>query len=90
MSTGVGLAECRTCAEPIRFVQLATGSKMPVNPKPDDRGNVAARQVGRDLVGRVLRRGDRQIPAGHDLYRPHFATCERPAKPKPAPDPGLF
>lgn len=90
MTSGVGLAECRTCAEPIRFVQLNTGSKMPVNPKPDDRGNVAAKQVDRDLVGRVLRRGDHQIPAGHQLYRPHFATCERPkAKPKPE-DPGLF
>lgn len=90
------LAECRACTLPIRFVTLTSGKKMPVNPKPNDRGNVATRLIAGELHGRVV--GPRSKPADHRevLYMAHFATCDgRPKKqptkaPAVEPEPSLF
>lgn len=88
------LAECRACTMPIRFVQLNTGKKVPVNPKPDPRGTVATRLIGGELHGRMIHADDPPTEV-EARYVVHFATCDkRPAKPPvktPAPpEPSLF
>lgn len=88
MSRGPGLAECNGCTLPIRFVSLNTGSSVPVNPKPDPAGTVAARLVAGRLHGRMIHADDPPTEA-EERYVVHFATCDN-RKPKvktPAPDP---
>ena len=99
MTTGLTpLAECRDCAEPIRFVRMIdTGKALPVNPKPGVIGTVAAHRMrgplGVQLEGFVMSAG-RSTKAYPLRFNPHAATCEatRPATPQPArePDPALF
>jgi len=90
------LAECRLCHLPIRFVKLDTGKALPVNPRPDERGNVAARLQGGRLVGFVISRDHRPGPLDPFRFYPHHATCEELEKnkkstpPPPEPDPALF
>lgn len=94
------LAECRDCAEPIRFVRMATtGRNMPVNPAPITDGTtnhtgVAAGLRGNTLHGYVITpdrlAGDPRFPY---RFTPHYATCEaKKSKPTPKPveDPALF
>lgn len=91
------LAECRDCAEPIRFVRMPSGRNMPVNPNPghDTRhGLVAAGLRAHTLTGYVITAdrlgGDPRYPY---RFTPHYVTCEAKKKhtpPTPAPDPGLF
>jgi hypothetical protein len=89
---GVPLAECRTCAEPIRFVRLDTGKAMPVNPLPDPRGNVTASVIMGRLAGFVISEEHQPRP-GAMRFVPHFATCEERKKkakadgPSPAEEP---
>lgn len=92
------LAECRDCAEPIRFVRmLDTGRAMPVNPKPSLTATVAAARtrgpLGIALEGFVITPG--RTTKAHPLrFTPHAATCgaRRPATTQPTPvsDPALF
>lgn len=87
------LSECRDCHEPIRFVKLDTGKVLPVNPKPNVEGNVAAHIAGNRLHGFVISRDHLAGPLDPYRFVAHFATCEarkKPAKPKPPPDPSLF
>lgn len=90
------LAECRECREPIRFVSLGAGRKIPVNPKPDPSGTVATRTIGGDLIGRVIGARSRPPMPREVLYRVHFATCEanptreKPTARAPAADAPLF
>lgn len=95
MSRRGRLAECRSCTLPIRFVQLGTGNKMPVNPKPNPAGNVATRLIGGQLHGRVVGARSRPAVPGEVLYMAHFATCDgrpkkQPAKAPAEPDAALF
>lgn len=96
------LAECRSCHDPIRFVQHdKTQRAIPVNPRPGREGNVVAQLVGGRLIGYVVS-ADRPASLTHPLrFVPHFATCpERghgdpaeqaaPKSPAPEPDPALF
>lgn len=67
--------KCSRCGYPVLWVELlGTGKKIPVNPGIDDLGTVVAQPIAGVLRGRIRRRGDK-IPAGHDLYLVHFATC---------------
>lgn len=91
------LAECRECADPIRFVRMTTsGRAMPVNPTPNpDRGTIAARLVGGELLGFVISKDHRPSPLDSFRFVPHYATCEAQQKPKsttptPAADVPLF
>lgn len=89
------LAECRDCHLPIRFVRITTtGSAMPVNPQPDERGNVAARITGGRLTGFVISNDHRPGPLDPLRFMPHHATCEakqRTSTTTPRPDdPALF
>lgn len=87
------LAECHSCHDPIRFVELDTGKAMPVQPMPHPTGNVCARVIAGRLYGFVISREKPARPSDL-LFRPHYATCSAvdrtPAKPKPEPHPALF
>ena len=73
--------KCKRCHAVLRFVEMATGSRMPVNPITDPAGNVVARPVrfgvGQVVYvdGRVLRAGE-TAPAGWTTFRSHFADCK--------------
>lgn len=69
------MSRARCCRRPVAWVLLSTGNRMPVDPVPDERGNVAARLVGRRLEGRVLKK-DEPAPEGWQRYMPHQALCE--------------
>lgn len=75
------MATCRKCYQPIIFVEVFSkrreqNSNMPVDPRPDPKGNVAVLRdpVDRRLRGRVLGRGS-EPGRGEVLYMPHKATC---------------
>lgn len=67
--------ECRGCHEPIRFVRLDTGKPIPVNPRPNPEGNVAARLSGGRLYGFVISKDKRPGAGDPFRFRPHQATC---------------
>lgn len=84
----IRLAECRDCHEPIRFVRLNTGSLIPVNPRENPSGSVAASINAMGLVGFVISKDHRPGPLTPYRFMPHAATCsERKPEPKAAPDP---
>lgn len=88
----IRLAECRDCGQPIRFVRLSTGRLIPINPRENPEGNVAASITGHQLIGFVISKDHRPGPLTPYRFLPHAATCteRRPSKPPTAPDPALF
>lgn len=88
--------ECRDCHNPIRFVTMPTGRRLPVNPKPGNTGTVAARLAGHDLQGYVISTDHPADPRYPLRFRPHFASCEardhttHPAPTETPADPALF
>jgi hypothetical protein len=90
---------CKRCGRWIAWVATSTGNRMPLDPEPNEAGNVfvVARHDG--PLGTVARK-DKPRPPGV-AFVPHFATCpelnkgrkpkaEKPAKPpKPEPPPAL-
>jgi hypothetical protein len=69
---------CRSCGRPIRWVQLPSGKRMPLDALPpvDGRGNVFVHSDGRR--GLVLKEREiaEQPPAVRKrLYLSHFASC---------------
>ena len=90
-----GLAECRDCHEPIRFVRMTvSGRAMPVNPAPNPEGIVAARLRGPSLTGHVISAEHPHTDAYPYRFTPHWYSCTRRPAPAPAPppdpQPGLF
>lgn len=80
------LSECKDCHLPIRFVWIVTtGRAMPVNPQPDERGNVAAHIAGGRVCGFVISQDRRPGPLDPLRFMPHAATCEARQKPQPKP-----
>lgn len=73
--------ECKRCRAVLRFVEMATGSRMPVNPIADPAGNIAARPIrfGAGKVvyvdGYTLRAGE-TAREGWVTFRPHWADCK--------------
>jgi hypothetical protein len=68
----VTASRCRKCGAFIRWVELDTGKRMPLDLNPDDaKGNVAL------LGGRwhVLTRQEQGTLVGYSRFRPHFSTC---------------
>lgn len=88
----IPLAECRDCHDPIRFVRLNTGSLIPVNPRENPAGNVAASITGMGLVGFVISKDHRPGPLTPYRFMPHAATCSErtPSNPPTPADPALF
>lgn len=76
-------AVCDSCNTKILFIVCMNNAgrkpkRMPLNPEPDEAGNVAVRVDGTGTrIGRVLGKGQKALP-GEVLYTPHFATCKRP------------
>lgn len=75
-------AACRSCNDPIIFVVVANNAgrkpaRMPLNPEPDETGNVAVLTTSSGgKAGRVLTKD--QQPAPYEvLYQSHFATCPK-------------
>ena len=64
------------CGQAVVFVTMTASKKlMPVDPVPDEGGNVYARLVGGRLAGHV-RTKDEALPDGWRVYMPHWRTCE--------------
>jgi hypothetical protein len=89
------MSKCRDCSVAIKFVRIAPkGRMMPIDPVPDEDGNVVARLVGGSLAGHVLTKGE-EVPEGWQRYMPHAATCAvrnrgRRGVPSPRQAPTLF
>jgi hypothetical protein len=71
-----------------------TGKALPVDPIPDDEGNVCARAIGGGrLVGYVISEAH-PAERGYTRFAAHFATCpsrvKAPKPPAPEPAPTLF
>lgn len=78
---------CRVCKAPIMWArtvasETGTGGKaMPLDPEPNDEGNVAVRQTGpHTYVARVLKDGESHDTYAEKLHMPHFATCAGSAR----------
>lgn len=71
-----GPTSCSRCMAPLRWVDMASGKRLPVEAVPmPQTGNVAARKLGSRLVaGYVLRDGETPRP-GFLVYRSHFLDC---------------
>ena len=80
-------SSCGTCKAPILWArtvasETGTGGKpMPLDPEPNDKGNVAVRQTGPGrYVARVLKDGESHDTYAEKLHMPHFATCAGSAR----------
>lgn len=73
---------CRSCWAVLRFITLTSGSKLAVNPVPNQgRATHAARKAAKGYIdGVVLARGE-SIPPGYDGFRVHAADCSKPGAP---------
>lgn len=85
------MTDCAECCDPIVFAILNTGRRIPLNPLPDPRGNVAVRKIGANLHGYVLTKDTTPDPLFLRMM-PHFATCEarRNRETAPPADAPLF
>lgn len=87
---------CRDCSATMRWVKMRSGAAMPVEPIPDDRGNIAALKGsnGQYLDGQVIKpetdRAELRF-RGLTVFMPHKAVCGggRPVRPR-QDQPGLF
>jgi len=70
------MAACREkCGRSIVFVRMTeTGKNLPVDPVPDEGGNVYAHPVHGRLFGHVRTAGE-PLPDGWQIYMPHVRTC---------------
>lgn len=91
---------CRACGAAVKWVKTRQGKALPVEPAPDNNGNVVAMRTSRGTFvdGHVIPVGQ-PIPDGYTRFYPHFSSCSapnlpgRPRKPRPrppAPEPTLF
>lgn len=76
------MSACRTCTFPIKFVRMReSGKAMPIDPVPDDTGNIACTPAGREYVdGHYLAAGE-QLAQGEVRMMQHWYTCDDPSKP---------
>lgn len=84
------IGTCRICHEPIRFVHLANGRRIPVevDPVPDGRLATDPTPVGGAYVGGEFLM-PRQPAYGSERWRPHSDVC-RQRKGRHAPPPELM
>lgn len=82
------LARCAGCGKPVLWTVTAAGQRMPVDPRPDERGNQACYRDGpRAWRSRSLDGTGALPPAAWEhRYMPHAATC----KPRPKPTPAVL
>lgn len=81
------MSGCRQCGLDVLWALTKTGAKMPVDPEPNEGGNVA---VYRDHLGQLRARVVMVGAPIEDYERramPHIATCVKKAPtPKPMPE----
>lgn len=67
-------AECRSCKDPILWVEWPSGKKMPVDYKPDPSGSVVLthRKAENKLLAAKF---NAQQDKGRNRYACHFDTC---------------
>lgn len=63
------MSDCRLCNKALRWARTANGKPMPLDPEPNDDGNVTLNEAGVATV-----HGDGTSIDGV-RYMPHFATC---------------
>ncbi len=71
-----GPSVCPRCMATLRWVDMASGKRIPVEAVPMPRtGNIAARPLGSRLAaGYQLHPGETPKP-GFNVYRNHYADC---------------
>lgn len=69
------MANCKSCGEPVAWVTMQSGKKMPLDPLPQEDGNIEI--VG--ATGRVVPRSEAERREGM-LYRSHYASCPDASK----------
>lgn len=81
--------KCHDCGTSIHFVRMRGGNAMPVDPVPDERGNVIALKVGTGkYIDGYVSNPPGEIPTGCVRLMPHFASCSHPKHlPKGSPRP---
>lgn len=95
MTGPLATVPCKRCGRRISWVATAK-SRMPVDPNPDETGNVFVSMRNGTPYGVVATKQDPRPPGV--AFVPHFATCpvlnkgrksavEKPAKPPPPPPP---
>lgn len=60
---------CRSCSARVRWVRTKAGKPMPLDPEPNEAGNVTLDEAGVATVHSP------QSDAEGVRYMPHFATC---------------
>lgn len=65
---------CRSCRQPIWWVWMPSGKRMPVDRAPAPAGTVRIWQAGDRLAGDVVPAA-RRASCDEPLYLSHFATC---------------
>lgn len=93
-----GLGRCRGCGRPVRWATTQAERQMPLDPEPDQNGNVVARLGDSQTWYARIPTTDRPQAPTERRFMPHVATCPSPplprapqrppapAKAKPPPD----
>lgn len=70
--------ECRSCGQPVRWVETVNGKRMPLDPLPcKSRGNVELRSSGAKVLAFVHSPSSVPVQTERRVYRAHAATCPR-------------
>ena len=67
---------CRGCQATVRWIEMESGKRFPVDPVPTPRtGSVAARLVGDRYVSGYVVTLRRPLRDGFTLFDPHYRVC---------------
>ena len=70
--------ECRSCGQPVRWVETVNGKRMPLDPLPcESKGNIELRSSGPRLLAFVHSPAAVPVQTERRVYRSHYATCPR-------------
>ena len=77
-----GLGRCRGCSRPVRWATTQAERQMPLDPEPDQNGNVVARLGdSQTWYARIPTTESPQAPTER-RFMPHVATCPSPPLPR--------
>ena len=74
MSPDTVFGECRSCKAPIRWAITAKGKRMPLDPDPNEDGNVTLKLV-EGVWHATVHGNPAEIRADAKRFISHFATC---------------
>lgn len=73
---GSAAGECRSCGQPVRWVETTQGKKMPLDPLPcPTLGNVEVRPSGSQMLAFVYSPSMVPLSVSRPVFRAHAATC---------------